>query len=378
MDYYALLGVSNTASADELKKAYRGQAMQYHPDRNPGNTAAEEKFKSISAAYEVLSNPEKRAHYDRLGHEAFTTHGDGGGPSGFGGGFGAGHFSDLFEEVFSSFMGGGRRQQQRGSTKGQDLSYDLQISLEEAFSGVKKDITINIATDCAPCHGSGSTSRSGKKPCAACHGHGVVRMQQGFFMMERPCGKCHGTGSVIKDPCKTCRGAGLVETMEHLEIPVPAGVDEGMRLRLSGKGDAGPGGAARGDLYVLIHLKEHKLFQRERHDLHCRIPISVVDAILGASFSMPTIDGETSTVEIPEGTQQGDQIKVKGKGMPISQGRRGDLYLHAFLETPKNLSAKQKEVLKAFYKTVDAKKSQPEVAGFWKTVKKLWGTAGDA
>lgn len=372
-DYYETLGVNSSATDDELKKAYRAQAMKYHPDRNPGDKVAEEKFKAVSEAYEVLRDAQKRAAYDQYGHQAFSQgrNGNGGG-AGFG--FHAGNFSDLFEEMFGDFMGGRRSQSQSQSSQGEDLRYDIDLTLEEAFFGVKKEITFSAIAACEACHGSGAQDARDKTNCRTCQGHGMVRMQQGFFMMERTCPECRGQGFIIKNPCAQCRGSGTKEKKRKLAIRVPAGVQEGTRMRMSGEGNAGPQGGGAGDLYLFISIQEHELFQRDGNDLHCRVPLSLVDAILGRSITLPTIEGEEVKVTIPAGTQHGDTIRVRGKGMSIYQSRgRGDFYIHAAIEIPKNLSTRQKKILEEFYSSVDEKKNQPGINSFWKKAKKLWG-----
>lgn len=370
-DYYETLGVSSSATNDELKKAYRAQAMKYHPDRNPGDKVAEEKFKAVSEAYEVLRDTQKRAAYDQYGHEAFSQ-GRNGYSGGAGFGFNAGNFSDLFEEMFGDFMGGRRAQSQ--ASQGEDLRYDIELTLEEAFFGVKKEIEFFAVAACEACHGVGAQGTNGKTNCRMCHGHGAVRMQQGFFMMERTCPECRGQGVIIKNPCTQCRGSGTTEKKRKLAISVPAGMQDGTRMRMSGEGNVGAQGGAPGDLYLFISIGEHELFQRDGKDLHCRVPLSLLDAILGSSITLPTIEGGDVKVSIPAGTQHGDTVRVRGKGMSIYQSRgRGDLYIHAAIEVPKNLTSQQKKILEEFYSSVDQKKNQPGVNSFWKKAKKLWG-----
>lgn len=376
-DYYALLGVSQTASDAALKSAYRKLAMKYHPDRNPGDKAAEDKFKEISKAYEVLSNPQKRAQYDQYGSAAFEQSAGAGGASGFGGG----GFSDIFEDIFSNFMGGGAQGGHTHSAqgyRGDDIRVDVSLTLDEARTGIEKEVNVNVAQTCAPCKGQGTDDPNGRQVCGQCGGAGVIRMQQGFFMMERPCAGCSGQGQVIQNKCKACSGAGVKRGKKALKVKIPAGVIDGTRMRVSGKGDAGAQGGTPGDLYVFISIKKHPLFERDDENLYCKMPITLIDAILGSAHDLKALDGEKVKIKIPAGTQFGDVIRIKGKGMPV-YGRSlvGDLYVEVDVELPKNLSKKQRETLETFYAGVDEKKNQPSVNSFWAKVKKLWG-ADDA
>lgn len=366
-DLYSTLGVSKTATAAELKSAYRKLAMQYHPDRNPGDKAAEEKFKEVSSAYEVLSDDKKRDAYDQYGESAFSQQGGGGyQQSGFQGfDFGGGGFSDIFESVFGG-MGGQSSEQ---SLAGDDLRADEKITLEQAFHGSTTEVKINKYNPCDSCHGIGGGS---KITCTTCKGAGKLRMQQGFFMMERPCTTCRGTGHSIKDPCKKCQGQGRVRGNKTIEVSIPAGVEDGTRMRLTGQGDAGMRGGPAGDLYVFIHLKPHDLFQRSGSDLLCRAPISMVTATLGGSLELPTIDGTRVTVKIPAGTQPGDRFRLKEKGMSVyRRATRGDMFVEAKVEIPKNLTTAQKDVLSKFDAGTTDDKNQPETSGFFKKVKKI-------
>ena len=370
-DFYETLGVSKNASATEIKSAYRSMAKKCHPDLHPNDKEAEKQFKEITEAYEVLSDPQKRAAYDQYGHAAFE-----GGAGGFGGGnpfggFSAGGFSDLFEEMFNGFMGGSGRTQADMNTRGNDLRYDMTISLKEAFTGVKKQIEINTFVSCPKCNGKGGDN---VESCTTCGGRGRVRRQSGFFMMETPCPACNGTGHVITKPCPDCKGTGRIKQKQVLEVSVPAGVDTGVRMRLAGKGEAGLNGGQNGDLYVFIMVEEGKLFTRHEQDLYCSVPISMTMAALGGSIQIPTIDGndEKETIKIPAGTQSGTEIKIKGRGMPIMRGSaRGDLYVTLNVETPTNLTKRQKELLEEF-DAEDTGKSTPKTNAFWENIKKIF------
>lgn len=371
-DYYDVLGVARSASADEMKKAYRKLAMQYHPDKNPGDAKAEEKFKEISNAYDVLSDEQKRAAYDRYGHDAFTQGGAGGGGGGAGFDFNS-SFADIFEDLFG--MGGqrgGRGQQQaNAATRGADLRYNMQISLEEAFKGKQETIRITTSVACEACSGSGG--EKGTKPivCGTCQGQGRVRSSQGFFTVERTCPTCQGLGKVIKDPCRVCAGSGRTKKEKKLAVNVPAGVEEGTRIRLSGEGEVGVRGGQAGDLYIFLSIEAHELFTREGNDIHCQIPLKMTTAALGGSIEVPTIDGGRVKVTIPEGTQHGHQFRLRGKGMSILRSSaRGDMYIHAIVETPVRLNKKQRELLKEFDKTSEG--TSPESDSFFARMKEFW------
>lgn len=373
-DFYKILGVNKGASEDELKKAYRKKAMEYHPDRNPDNEEAEKKFKEANAAYEILKDPEKRKMYDQFGSTAFEQGGPGGpgagGPGGMGGfDFNSG-FSDIFDDLFGAFgsggaRGGGRKQRNRGS----DIRYNMKIDLEDAFNGKQQTIKVKIPQKCDTCDGSGSADKGGTTTCGTCQGVGNIRQQQGFFTVERTCHVCHGTGSVIKNPCKKCHGEGRVEKEKTLSVNIPAGVEDGTRIRLGGEGEAGKQGGEAGDLYIFVNVTEHKYFQRDGNDIHCRVPVKMTQAALGDSIEVPTVEGTKAKVKIPEGTQTSNQFRLREKGMPSMRGgRRGDMYIHTYVEVPQKLSKKQRELMQQFEELSD-KKSNPEYEDFLKSVK---------
>ena len=374
-DFYEILGVKNDAPADEIKKAYRKLAMKYHPDQNKDNPKAEEKFKEISEAYDILKDEQKRAAYDRYGSSAFDGSmggGGGGGPGGFGGSA----FSDIFEDMFGDFMGGGARGGGRGPMRGSDLQYTLEMTLEDAHKGKEAKIKIPVNDTCGDCKGTGSQDSTTSANCGTCDGAGRVRQQQGFFTIERTCPTCHGEGTVIKNPCKKCGGAGRTQTSKTLKVKIPPGVETGRRIRLSGEGEAGIRGGPRGDLYVMINVKPHKLFQRDAANLYCRVPITVTRAALGGDVEVPTIDGTRATVKIPEGTQTGQQFRLKGKGITkIRSDARGDMYIEIFVETPVNLNKKQKDLLNDLDKSMSngsANKNSPESSGFFTKIREFW------
>ncbi|KQU49728.1 molecular chaperone DnaJ [Sphingomonas sp. Leaf339] len=348
VDYYELLECERTADAGTIKTSYRKLAMKYHPDKNAGCKDSESKFKAVSEAYDILKDPQKRAAYDRFGHAAFQNGGGGGaGAQDFGG------FSDIFESVFGEFMGGrgggGGRQQAR---RGADLRYDMEITLEEAFHGKSTEITVDVSAECDTCHGSGAKPGTHASTCRQCNGHGKVRAQQGFFVVERACPVCQGSGQVIADPCTDCRGEGRVDKTKTLAVNVPAGVDEGTRIRLTGEGEAGPRGAPAGDLYIFLHVKRHAFFEREGTTLFARAPISFTTAALGGSLAIPGLDGSTHEIKIPAGVQSGKQLRQRGAGMPVLQGRgAGDLVIQIEVETPTRLSTRQRELLEMFRET---------------------------
>ncbi|MEA1649558.1 molecular chaperone DnaJ [Nitrospirillum sp. BR 11164] len=371
-DYYELLGVAKTASADDLKKAYRKLAMQYHPDRNQGDKAAEQKFKEVSEAYEVLKDEQKRAAYDRFGHAAFE---NGGGRAGAGAGgfdFGSG-FADIFEEMFGDFMGG-RRGGGQGPGRGSDLRYNLEISLEDAFKGTSTNVRVPTSVACDVCNGTGAESGTQPVTCPTCNGAGKVRAQQGFFTIERTCPACSGAGRVIKDPCRNCGGHGRVRKEKTLQVNIPAGVEDGTRIRLSGEGEAGARGAPPGDLYIFLAIAPHALFMRDGANIQCRVPIPMTTAALGGTVEVPTIDGSRARVSIPPGTQSGHQFRLKGKGMSVLRStQRGDMYVTALVETPVNLTKRQQELMREFEKAGEEKGgTHPESEGFFAKVKELW------
>jgi chaperone protein DnaJ len=385
-DFYDVLGVAKSASDDEIKKAYRKLAMQYHPDRNPGDKAAEAKFKEATEAYEVLKDKQKKAAYDQFGHGAFDRNGGFGGVGGFGnqqgfhnfhqgrGSSGAG-FSDIFEEIFGDFMGDQRshRARQPQAQKGADLQYDLDITLEQAFTGVQKVIHINTSVKCEDCNGSGAAKNSGVTTCSDCGGSGVQRVQQGFFTIERTCGRCQGTGQLIKDPCKSCYGQGRVTKPRQLKVSIPAGVEDGTRIRLSGEGQAGLHGAPAGDLYVFITVHPHRLFQRTGPDLLLKTTIPMTTAILGGEIEVPTIEGGKSKVKVPAGTPSGKQFRLRGKGMSIMRrSERGDMYIQLEIETPVNLTDKQRELIQEFEKISQTHNNSPHTSSFLQKLKDFW------
>ncbi len=371
-DYYELLGIQKGATDVEIKKAYRSLAMKYHPDRNPGDAAAEVKFREVTEAYEVLKDGQKRAAYDRYGHAAFAQGaGAGAGFGGFNFDFGgAGGFGSIFEDIFSEFMGGaaGRRSSQYEGQRGADIRYDLEITLEEAFAGVTKEIEIQTAVRCEDCGGTGAAEGSKAETCDMCRGTGRVRRQSGFFIEERMCPSCQGTGKVIKNPCRKCRGTGKVSKKKVLEVNIPAGIDSENRMRLSGQGEAGLHGGPNGDLYIFVHIRPHKIFHREGTNLFCDVPVSMVTAALGGEMEIPCLDGTTEKVVIDAGTQSGHEIRLRKKGMTVLQSKNiGDLFVRFKVETPTKLTVKQKELLKQFEE--DGKENCPESAGFFEKLK---------
>ena len=358
-DYYEVLGVNRDASEEDIKKAYRKLAMKYHPDRNPDNPKAEEQFKEAKEAYEMLSDSQKRAAYDQYGHAGVDpSMGGGGAGAGFGG------FGDAFGDIFGDIFGGGRGGQRSNVYRGADLRYNMEVSLEDAAKGTETKIRIPVQSTCETCNGSGA--KKGKSPvtCTTCNGHGQVRMQQGFFSVQQTCPKCHGTGKIIKDEdkCGTCHGAGRVKQNKTLSVKIPAGVDEGDRIRLSGEGEAGVNGGPTGDLYVVIHLKPHAIFQRDGANLHCEMPISFSTAALGGEIEVPTLDG-SAKMKIPAETQTGSVFRLRGKGIkPLRSSDYGDMMVHVVVETPVRLTEKQKELLREFEVSTqaDAGKHSPK------------------
>ena len=368
-DFYEILGVQKNASDDEIKKSYRKLAMKYHPDRNKDDKESERKFKEATAAYEALKDPERRAAYDQYGHDAFRQGGMGGG-QGFGD-FGGG-FSDIFEEFFGGGFGGSSRQ--RGPQRGNDLRYNMAVTLQEAFSGKKSKIRIPSYEGCDLCSGTGSVDKSGPSTCSTCGGQGKVRSTQGFFSIERPCPTCGGEGSSIKNPCLKCSGTGQVKKQKTISVTIPAGVDTGTRIRISGEGEPGQRGAGNGDLYIFVEVQKDRLFEREEANIFCQIPISITTAILGGDVDVPTIEGKKARLNIPPGTQSETQFRLKGKGMSIlRQTRRGDMYVETNVEIPVNLNNKQKAILQEFEKEGGtSKKHSPKSQSFFSKLKEVW------
>ncbi len=377
-DYYEVLGVARNASEQDLKSAFRKLAKEHHPDRNPGDASAEKKFKEINEAYEVLKDPQKRAAYDRFGHAAFDGLGGGRGPGS--GGFGpdfSSSMSDIFDDLFGEFMGGRRGSgRSSGRERGADLRYNMDITLAEAFTGKTTQIRVPTNVTCETCSGSGA--RAGTKPvtCATCGGVGKVRASQGFFTIERTCPTCMGRGETIPDPCPTCSGTGRVVKERTLSVNIPAGVEDGTRIRLSGEGEAGLRGGPPGDLYIFLSIKPHEFFQRDGSDIFCRVPISMTTAALGGYIDVPALDGSTSRVKVPEGTESGKQFRLKGKGMPVLRSNAtGDMYIQVDVETPKNLTRRQRELLEEFERE-SRKETSPASAGFFARMKDLFDGKG--
>jgi molecular chaperone DnaJ len=366
-DYYELLGVGRNANEEEIKKAYRKLALQYHPDRNPGDKQAEEKFKEVSEAYSVLSDAQKRAQYDQFGHAAFGE----GGPFAGGFDFSASGFEDIFGDIFGEFFGSGQSRR-RGRGRGEDLRYNMTLKFEEAVAGVEKKIKIPRHGPCETCRGTGAKAGTAPQTCPTCRGRGQVSFQQGFFSVSRTCSPCQGQGTIIKDPCETCRGAGRVRTMHTLSVKIPAGVDNGSRLKLRSEGETGPAGGSPGDLYVVIQVEPHPIFVRDQLDIICDVPVSFVQAALGAEIDVPTLDGKVK-MKIPSGTQSGKVFRMKGKGVKDIQGyQQGDQHVRVTVETPTHLTSKQKELLKEFA-ALGSEDVNPLAKGFFDKMKELFG-----
>ncbi len=366
-DFYDVLGVKKGVSGDELKTAYRKLAMKYHPDKNPDDKDAEQKFKDINEAYEVLKDEQKRAAYDQFGHAAFEQ----GGPRAGGGGFDfGGGFADIFDEMFGDIMGGRRGSRGRAQARGQDLRYNMDVTLEDAFHGKKATITVPSSATCESCNGTGGKDGAAPDTCSSCNGAGKVRSQQGFFTVERTCPSCGGAGKVITDPCHDCRGSGRVRKDKTLEVTIPPGVEDGTRIRLAGEGEAGMHGSPPGDLYIFLSVKPHRLFQRDGANLYMRAPLSMTTAALGGEIEVPTIEGGKVRVSIPHGCQNGHQFRLRGKGMNVLRSTaRGDMFLEAAIEVPVNLTTKQKDLLREFEQDSDQKTYSPEAHGFFNKVK---------
>jgi molecular chaperone DnaJ len=373
--YYEVLEVDRKANDGELKAAFRKLAMKWHPDRNPGDKDCEHRFKEINEAYEVLKDADKRAAYDRFGHAAFE-HGGPGQAGGFGADF-ASTFADIFDDLFG--MAGGRRGRREGRERGADLRYNMEIGIEEAFVGKTAQVRIPTSVACEVCSGTGAKAGTKPKACPQCAGAGRIRHTQGFFTLERTCPACQGRGQVIESPCPTCSGAGRVTRERTLSVNIPAGVEDGTRIRIAGEGEAGVRGGPPGDLYIFLSIAAHPFFQRDGADLHCRVPISMVTAALGGEFEVPTVDGSKTRVKVPEGTQSGRRFRLQGKGMPVLRSRQvGDMYVQVMVETPQSLTKRQRELLSEFER-LSSKDTHPESAGFFGKVKEfLGGRAGSA
>jgi molecular chaperone DnaJ len=373
-DYYETLGVTKSASGDDIKKAFRKLAMQHHPDRNPDDKGAEQKFKDANEAYDVLKDEQKRAAYDRFGHAAFENGRVGANPGDFG--FAQG-FADIFDEMFGDFMGGrgGRRETQ--SPRGEDVRYNLEISLDDAFKGRQTTIRVPIMASCEACHGSGAAAGSRPITCPTCYGNGRVRAQQGFFTIERTCPNCHGAGRVIDNPCRSCNGQGRTRKEKTLSVSIPAGVEDGTRIRLAGEGEAGVRGSGSGDLYIFLSVKPHRLFQRDGANVNCRVPIPMTIAALGGAIEVPTVDGSMARLNVPAGTQSGNQVRLRGKGMSVLRSpSRGDMVIEMVVETPQHLNKKQQELLREFERAGDKDRTSPASEGFFSRMKEF--LAGDA
>ena len=364
-DYYESLGVDRQSGGDDIKRAYRKQAMKYHPDRNSGDKKAEQKFKEINEAYEVLKDDQKRSAYDRFGHSAFE---QGGQPGGFDFNF-TSSFTDVFDDLFGEFTGGKRT---GGGGRGSDLRYKLELSLEEAFGGKQATIRVPTSAACEGCNGSGAAGGARPTTCPACSGTGKLRATRGFFTVEQACATCRGAGRVIKDPCRQCNGAGRVRIEKKLSVKIPSGVEDVTRIRLAGEGVAGGRGAPAGDLYVFLTIKPHRIFERDGVNIYCAVPIPMTVATLGGTIQVPAIDGTSARVSIPSGTQSGHQFRLKGKGMSVMRGAgRGDMFIQAVVETPVNLSKRQQDILREF-ESVGGKNISPKSEGFFAKVKELW------
>ncbi|MCQ8239385.1 molecular chaperone DnaJ [Rhizosaccharibacter radicis] len=373
-DFYATLGVARDASADDLKKAYRKLAMKYHPDRNPGDTAAEAKFKELNEAYDILKDDQKRAAYDRFGHAAF----EGGGPGA--GGFGGfeGGLGDIFDQMFGDMMGGGRRGGRQRT--GADVRAQVEISLPEAFSGTKISLKVPSRIACEACDGTGSQDKTrSADTCPTCHGAGKVRAQQGFFLVERACPTCSGTGKIVRNPCKVCRGAGTVQRERNLSVDIPAGIEDGTRLRVPGQGEAGGQGVPNGDLYVHVGVRPHEIFHRDGATVVCRMPLSMTRAALGGEVEVPVVDGSRATITVSPGTQTGDQQRLRGKGFSVLRSAaRGDMYVQFAVETPRKLSRRQRELLEEFEREGggETNAAHPETEGFFGKVRDFFEGRG--
>jgi molecular chaperone DnaJ len=375
-DYYEVLGVNRGAGELEIKSAFRRLAKEYHPDCNGGDNTAEQRFKEVNEAYEALKDPQKRAAYDRFGHAAFESNGAGPGQHGFGADFSA-SMSEIFDDLFGEFMGG-RRRHRSGRERGADLSYNMEITLGEAYAGKVAQINVPTSITCDGCTGTGAEPGSSPITCPSCGGFGKIRASQGFFTIERTCPNCHGRGEIIQNPCRSCSGSGRVTRERTLSVNIPAGVEDGTRIRLAGEGEAGLRGGPAGDLYIFLSVRSDEIFQRDGADLFCKVPITITTAALGGQVEVPTIDGGRARVKVPEGTETGKQFRLKGKGMPVLRSTlTGDLYVQVEIETPQNLTRKQKELLKEFEKA-STDKTNPGLNGFAKRAKDFWERMADS
>ncbi|MBZ8133619.1 molecular chaperone DnaJ [Afifella sp. IM 167] len=374
-DYYEVLGVSRTVDEKELKSAFRKLAMKFHPDRNPDDHEAEHRFKEVGEAYEVLRDPQKRAAYDRFGHQAFEQGGFGA-RGGAAGAAGFGSFSDIFDDIFGEFMSGGARRS-GGRERGSDLRYNLEVTLEEAYTGKTVEIEVPTSVSCDNCGGSGAKPGSSPTTCPTCRGAGRVRATQGFFQIQQTCPTCQGRGAIVTDPCEKCSGSGRLSERRTLSVNIPAGIEDGTRIRVAGEGEAGLRGGPAGDLYIFLSIKPHEFFQRDAADIFCRVPVSFTTAALGGQFEVPTVDGGRTRVRVPEGTQTGKQFRLKGKGMPVLRSRNhGDMYVQIIVETPQNLSRRQREILEEFDR-VQSEENNPESTGFFARVRDFLESLGD-
>ena len=373
-DYYDVLGLNQAAGEQDIKNAFRKLAKEYHPDCNPGDLEAEQRFKEVNEAYEALKDPQKRAAYDRFGHAAFEGNGMGPGPHGFGADFSA-SMSEIFDDLFGEFMGG-RRRHRSGRERGADLSYNMEIMLADAYVGKIAEIRVPTSVTCEDCSGSGAEPGSTPITCPTCNGFGKIRASQGFFTIERTCPNCQGRGEIIQDPCTSCTGSGRVTRERNLSVNIPAGVEDGTRIRLAGEGEAGLRGGPSGDLYIFLTVAPDDIFQRDGSDLFCKVPITITTAALGGQVEVPTIDGGRARVKVPEGTETGKQFRLRSKGMPILRSTLiGDLYVQVEVETPQNLTRKQKELLKEFDKA-STETTNPSLIGFGRRVKDFWDRMG--
>ncbi len=371
-DYYEVLGLSQGAGEADLKSAFRKRAKEFHPDRNPDNSEAEQSFKEINEAYEVLKDPQKRAAYDQFGHAAFE---GGSGQHGFGQEF-ASSMSDIFDDLFGDFMGGRRGRPRSGHERGSDLRYNMEIGLDDAYKGKSAQIRVPTSVVCETCSGNGAKPGTQPTACTTCGGMGKVRASQGFFTIERTCPACQGRGEVIEDPCVDCNGMGRVTKERALSVSIPAGVEDGPRIRLAGEGEAGMLGGPAGDLYIFLSIQPHAFFRRDGADIFCRVPISMVTAALGGQIEVPTVDGSRSRVKVPEGTESGDDFRLRAMGMPVLRSKvTGDMYIQVEVETPKNLSRRQREILREF-EEASSKDTNPESAGFFARVKEFFEGRG--